>query len=218
MEKYNKIETLFEFDLKTKKFIHGKFFNHTVELLKDYQWLFSEKVDGTNFRLNWDGYNMRYAGRTDTSEFSADQKEYIESNIATPEMEQALEHKFKDKEVTIFGELHGKNIQKVGKLYSEDYQFKVFGMKFPISEKPLKRKYLSRLSVVTIAKSLGFDVVPYVFKGTIAEAMEYVNRTEKSTFSEAPLEGLVGIPEGDLLDCNGEKIIIKIKRRDIKES
>lgn len=215
MEKYHKIETLYEFDLKTKKFKKGVFFNKTVELLKDYTWEFTEKVDGTNFRLNWDGYNASYAGRKDDSEFSKDQKNWIESNIFTPEIEQALEHMFKDRNVTIFGELHGKNINN-GYGYSEDYQFKVFDISAPIAEKPITRKYLIREVVNLISETLGFDTVPVVFEGTIDQAIEFVKNNKKSTFSDADLEGLVGVPKGNLLDCNGERIIVKIKRRDIE--
>ena len=215
MEKYHKIETLYEFDLKLKKFNYGVFFNKMVELLKDFMWVFTEKIDGTNFRLIWDGYNMSYKGRKDTSEFSKAQKEWIEANIATPEIEQVLEHMFSNKEVTIFAELHGNNIQKGGHLYSEDYQFRVFDIRMPIVEKPLERKYVSRNVVNSIAADLGFDVVPVIFRGTIAEAIEYVKNNEKSSFSEAVLEGLVGVPEGNLLDENGERIIVKIKRRDL---
>ena len=40
--------------------------NKTVELLKDCIWEFTEKIDGTNLRLNWDGHDMAYGGRKDT--------------------------------------------------------------------------------------------------------------------------------------------------------
>jgi len=158
---------------------------------------------------------MSYAGRKDTSEFSAEQKKWIESNIATPEMEHLLEQIFKDNEITIFGELYGKNIQKEGKLYSEDYQFKVFDIKLPITDKPITRKYVSREIVEKICESLGFDVVPVVFQGTITEAIDYVKTHEISTFSRAKLEGLVGVPRGNFLDENGKRIIVKIKRKDL---
>jgi hypothetical protein len=36
-----------------------------------------------------------------------------------------------------------------------------------------------------------------------------------STFSKATLEGLVGKPIGDFLDYRGNRIVVKIKRRDL---
>jgi hypothetical protein len=125
-----------------------------------------------------------------------------------------LEHIFKDKDVVIFGELYGKNINS-GSLYSDNYEFKVFDISMPISDRPISRKYVSRKIVEEICKELGFDVVPLVMVGTIDQAIDFISKNEKSTFSDAELEGLVGVPKGNLLDENGERIIIKIKRRDI---
>lgn len=219
MKEYHKIETLFEFDMKTKKFKNNVFNNKTVELLKNHLWEFTEKVDGTNFRIHWDGHKLTYGGRTSASEFNSEQIEFIEQNLVNEDMEILIEQKFKDKEVTIFGELYGKKIQKVGNLYNPDnYEFKVFDIYLPIKEKPISNKYVNRIVVNSIAKDLGFDVVPVILIGNIEEAISYVMKNDKSTFSEAPLEGLVGVPKGNLLDENGERIIIKIKKRDLLKS
>lgn len=63
MLEYHKIQTLFERDPKTKKLIKGKFCNLTVEYLKNNVWTFTEKVDGTNIRVYWDGHNVHFGGR-----------------------------------------------------------------------------------------------------------------------------------------------------------
>lgn len=214
MNTYQKIETLFEFDLATKQFI-DKFYNPLVEQLKDYTWVFTEKIDGTNLRIHWDGYNLTYSGRTDDANFSEEQSLWIESNIVTKEIEQVFEQIFKDKWITIYGELYGKNIQKRGRFYSDNYQFKVFDIMLPILEKPLKEKYVSRKVMESICKSLGYDTVPILFEGTINEGLSYVLNNDKSSFSEASLEGVVGKIKYDLLDENGKRIIIKIKKRDL---
>ena len=39
-----------------KKLIEGKFRNECVEYLKDNDWIFTEKIDGTNVRVHWDGH------------------------------------------------------------------------------------------------------------------------------------------------------------------
>lgn len=61
MREYHKIETLFERDEKTKKLIEGKFRNETVGFLKDNMWDFTEKIDGTNIRILWDGHKVTFA-------------------------------------------------------------------------------------------------------------------------------------------------------------
>lgn len=54
MRTYEKIETIFNRDTTgTKKLILGDFRNETVKFLKDTEWVFTEKIDGTNIRVYW---------------------------------------------------------------------------------------------------------------------------------------------------------------------
>lgn len=56
MREYHKIETVFERSTDGNKYLQlGKFRNPTVEFLKDLPWQFTEKLDGTNTRVYWDG-------------------------------------------------------------------------------------------------------------------------------------------------------------------
>lgn len=52
----------------SKKLIEGKFRNECVEYLKDLEWIFTEKVDGTNVRVHWDGHKVSFGGRTDNTQ------------------------------------------------------------------------------------------------------------------------------------------------------
>lgn len=66
---YIKIDTPFERDNDgTKKLIDGKFRNETVEYLKDNKWLCSEKIDGTNIGVVWDGHKVSFQGRTERAQ------------------------------------------------------------------------------------------------------------------------------------------------------
>ena len=65
---YHKIETLFERDTKTKKIIEGKYTNETIKYLKDNVWQFTEKIDGTNIRIYWDGHKVSFYGRTERAQ------------------------------------------------------------------------------------------------------------------------------------------------------
>lgn len=65
---YTKIETIYNRSLEgKKKLIVGDYRNETVEYLKDNEWIGTEKIDGTNIRVFWDGYSVSFAGRTNKS-------------------------------------------------------------------------------------------------------------------------------------------------------
>ena len=66
MTEYTKIETVFERDTEgTKKLIEGVFRSSTVEYLKDNEWIWTEKIDGTNIGVIWDGHRVSFQGRTE---------------------------------------------------------------------------------------------------------------------------------------------------------
>lgn len=65
MKEYVKIETLYERDEKTKKLIEGKFRNETVEYLASNLWEWTEKIDGTNVGVVWDGHRVSFQGRAE---------------------------------------------------------------------------------------------------------------------------------------------------------
>lgn len=205
---YHKIETLFKFNHDLKGFEYGNYYNKTVELLKDNMWYFTEKVDGTNFRIIWDGYNLSYGGRTNKTEFDSKIINYIE-NTLLKNKEIILEQLFNEKEVIIYGELYGGKIQ--GGKYNKELQFKVFDIL-------VGDVYLEYINIKDIANTLGYDYVPLVFINTIEYALKYIMETDKSTFANETLEGLIGKPLGDLRDRLGKRIIVKIKKRDIKNS
>ena len=212
MKEYHKIETLFKFSQKHKKFIYGEFYNKNVELLKDIAWVFTEKIDGTNFRIHWNGHKLKYAGRTDEAEFSKEQIEFIERELVNEEIEQLFEQKFSEKIVTVYGELYGNKIQNGG-LYTNGT-----GLAFRVFDIEIGDVFLEFNNMQDLANELGYDSVPLAMVGTIQNAIDYCNRFNKSLFSSAELEGLVGKPVGDFRDRLGKRIVVKIKKRDLLKS
>lgn len=209
MKEYHKIETIFERDEKTKKLIEGKFRNPTVEFLKDCKWQFTEKVDGTNIRIYWDGHTVEFGGRTDKAMIPSHLLARLEELFGGYENEQIFEQKFGDKEVFLFGEGYGHKIQGVGDQYREDVDFILFDVM-------INGYYQPRESVVDIANYFNIDVVPIVLTGTIQEGIEYVKTNRKSTIAKngAELEGVVGRPKIEVFDRTGNRIIVKIKYKD----
>ena len=205
MKEYHKIETIFERDVDgTKKLIEGKFRNETVEFLKNNVWQFTEKIDGTNIRVHWDGHEISFAGRTDRAQIPnhlIDKLIEIFSNVSTEEL---FEQMFGEKEVILFGEGYGAKIQNIGSRYRSDVSFILFDVM-------VDGMYLARNNVESIATSLGVEIVPIVLEGTISEAVEFVKNKQNSTIGHAKMEGVVGRPKVELFDRRGNRLIVKIK-------
>ena len=206
LKEYNKIETLFERDLKTKKLIEGKYRNKTIEYLKDLKWQFTEKIDGTNIRIYWDGHKVSYFGRTDKAQIPAELMNRLVELFGGEVNEEIFEQKFGETEVVLVGEGYGEKIQKGG-LYRKGQDFILFDVMIAGNWQP-------RESVEDIAKTFNIDAVPIVLEGTIQEAVDYVKTKPKSRFGTADSEGVVGRPEMELQDRTGNRVIVKIKVRD----
>lgn len=208
MQEYHKIKTLFKRDNKTKKLIYGDFANETIEYLKDNIWSFTEKVDGTNIRIHWDGHRVQFGGRTANAQIPAHLINRLNELFGGEVNEQLFEQKFGRTEVTLFGEGYGIKIQSGG-AYRDDVDFILFDVL-------IGDWYLTRESIEDIAKYFGIDVVPILLEGTLEEGIEYVLNQRKSIIAKngAELEGVVGRPKQELFARNGDRIICKIKYRD----
>lgn len=115
MREYHKIETVFERSTDGNKYLQlGKFRNPTVEFLKDLPWQFTEKLDGTNTRVYWDGHKVSYGGRTDRAQMPVPLMNYLVSVFGTQEVEELFEQTFGEREVILFGEGYGPKIQNGG--------------------------------------------------------------------------------------------------------
>jgi hypothetical protein len=210
MKEYNKIETIYERDTNgTKKLIEGKYRNETVEYLANNEWEFTEKIDGTNIRVCWDGHKITFSGRTDASSIPAHLVNKLTEIFLNEETEQLFEQKFGDMEVILFGEGYGVKIQNGGN-YRSDVGFILFDVL-------IRGNYQSRESVDDIAKVFGLESVPIVLRGTIQEAVDFVKTFPNSTIGNAKMEGVVGRPKVEMLDRCGHRLIVKIKCRDFEE-
>lgn len=210
MREYHKIETLFERDMEgNKKLIDGKFRNPVVEYLKDNEWIFTEKVDGTNVRVHWDGHNVILGGRTDSAQMPVFLMYALNDKFMGTVNEQIFEQKFGATPVTFYGEGYGAKIQKGGGNYRDDVGFILFDVK-------VGDIWLERENVEEIAKSFGIDAVPIVLAGTIQQAVDFVKTKPKSVLAkkEMEMEGLVGTPKVRIFDHRNERIIVKVKVRD----
>lgn len=211
MKEYHKIETIFERDEKTKKLIICKFRNQTVEYLKNNLWTFTEKVDGTNIRVYWDGHKVQYAGRTDKAVIPQHLLNKLNEIFGGEINEELFEQKFGEREVILFGEGYGPKIQNGG-LYRDDVNFILFDVM-------INGNYQSRENVEEIANYFKIDIVPIVLEGTLEDGVNYVLHNRQSMIAKngAEIEGVVGRTKVETLDRTGKRNIVKIKYRDFKE-
>lgn len=219
MQEYHKIETVYERDTKTKKLLIGKYRNPIVEYLKDNKWIFTEKIDGTNIRIYYDGHRIQIAGRTEKSVIPEHLLAYLRFLFVNDEVEQVFEQLFGNKEVYIFGEGYGPKIQSCGEKYNNIPSFAVFDIK-------IDDVYLSYNDMSSLCKQLNLDCVPIILIGTIDAAIEKVKKHQLSTLAirnfkrqddVAFSEGVVGRPIFELKDKMKKRIIVKIKYNDFKE-
>lgn len=208
MTTYNKIETIYARDIEgSKKLIEGCFRNESVEFLKDLTWQFTEKIDGTNIRIMWDGHKISYGGRTERANIPAHLMNKLVELFGNDETEQMFEQIFGEREVILFGEGYGAKIQGVGGLYRSDVSFILFDVM-------INGNYQPREMVETTAKQFNLEVVPIIFEGALEAGVAYVRTKPMSTIGNAPMEGLVARPKVELNDRCGNRLIVKIKVKD----
>lgn len=209
MKQYEKIETVFCRDTNgTKRLILDNYRNPTVAYLKDNMWLFTEKIDGTNIRVHWDGHKVEFGGRTDKAQIPGPLLNKLNEMFMTTEAEELFEQTWGDKDVILFGEGYGLKIQNGGD-YRSDVSFILFDVL-------VGDNYQEREWVEKTAQMFNIDVVPIVLTGTIQDGIDYVMKHPRSTMGTAMMEGVVGRPMVELRDRRGERVIVKIKWEDFK--
>lgn len=205
MEVYHKIKNIYERDNKSKKIIEGKFTDETIKFLKDNKWEFTEKIDGTNIRIIWDGYRVYFAGRTEKAQIPAELGNRLFELFGGEKNEQIFEQKFGNTPITLYGEGYGKGIQSGG-LYSDIQDFILFDVK-------INDNWQERENVEKIAEYFGINTVPIVLTGTLEDGVKFVKNKPLSqiTKKEYLMEGIVGRTTKELKDRSSNRIIVKIK-------
>lgn len=220
MAEYQKIQTLFLRDDKNI-IIPDQFTYPEFEYLKDNKWECTEKIDGTNIRIELDFYvhddgvrkvNVNFRGRTDKAnipEHLYRRLEELFDNVDWFEIFDITGNTF----ITLYGEGYGTKIQKGGNYISSGVDFILFDVK-------VDKWWLQRDAIENIANKLNIKAVPLIGYMTIHEAIEYVRKGFKSTIAENKdydAEGLVLKTSTGLLRRNEERLITKIKTVDFRK-
>ena len=206
MKEYSKIETIYDRDEKTHKVIVGKWRMPEFAYLANCEWVFTEKVNGTNVRIGWNGGDIEFGGKTDDSQISSLLVKKLTETFRP--LTQTLQEKFGEAAVTFYGEGYGAKIQKEGKNYTPD------AVDFVLFDVLVGIWWLERHNVEDVAQALGLRVVPIVGRGTLEDATVFCREGFSSTWGNFPAEGVVLRPAVELQTRGGERIIGKLKHRD----
>ena len=187
----------------------GEWYDSAFDTLQNAQWNWTEKLDGTNVRVHWDGHRVSMAGRTDRAQLHGDLTGYIQDTFT----EELFEQAFGSTPVTLFGEGVGPGIQKGGELYGDVKHFRLFEVK-------MDNVWRTRLTVVDVAAAFGVEPAELFMTGTVWEAIDVVKcgLLVDHGFGKFLSEGLVGVPVDGFLNYNGTRIAMKVKTCDLYEA
>lgn len=214
MKQYQKIQTMFKRDGKT--LLLGEWSTPELEYLSNSQWEWTEKIDGTNVRILFDG-KVGIRGKTDNSQMPPHLWKFLYEKF-TDKLMDIIVYSAMDKgefengqfpSICLYGEGYGEKIQKGGN----------YGpVNFILFDVWIDGWWLKREDLIDIAEKLGIFVVPIIGCGTLMEAIEFVKTGFTSVCAETPCiaEGLVLKPLVQLFNRKGERIITKIKSKDFK--
>lgn len=185
------------------KLMRGVWTSPEFEVLANLPWTWSEKIDGTNIRVGWDGHKALFGGRTDNAMIPA--LLFMELTDMFPA--ELFEQRFGEQEVTLYGEGFGPKIQKVGSLYSTQHDFHVFDVR-------IGKWWLSPGDVRGVAESLGIGYAYQYPDMSPLEAVYCVENGLQSAFGNFFAEGMVGRAPAGLLSRSGDRIAMKVKHVD----
>jgi hypothetical protein len=207
MEKYHKIQTVFNRDPETKykNLLIGEYSKPEFEYLKDNEWVFTEKVDGTNIRVMFDGEKISFGGKTDRAQVPVDLFNHLNEMFSDVEKFKAIF----DQPVCLYGEGYGPKIQKGGGNYKSHCDFVLFDVS-------VGDFWLERENLEGIAKKLGLDIVPIIGNGNLETAIDMCQKGFNSKWGDFKAEGVVARPLVEIRNRKNERIITKIKCRDFR--
>lgn len=173
-------------------------------LLADLFWHWTEKIDGMNIRIVYDGYERHIAGRTDKAMFKTHWTEFLERLFPV----EILEETFGTNTAVIYGELYGAGIQSGTPYGKLPLSFTMFDVK-------VGDWWLLPDNVRDIAKKL--DIYsPVEYNASLWTAIKHVKEGVKSDLGDFTAEGLVGRAPAGLQTRSGHRLMMKVKDCDFR--
>lgn len=215
MREYPKINNLYKRNPEKKsELIVGRYTRPEFALID--AWDVTEKVDGTNVQLKFHRvFNGSFDidGRTERAQFTVLQEEFL-LNLGDNIRSKVLNtiNAFGLDTLTIYGELYGPRIQSGGN-YSDTLGFRAFDMM--VNDKV----WLTPEDVRKNAEYFEVEQVPNLGTMTTDSIFLLVSGGFKSTFAknqDYDAEGVIAKPPWNLYDQRGERVMFKLKTKDLK--
>jgi len=209
MKEYHKIQSIFKRHtegLNRGQFIMDQWAVPEFEYLKNNIWTFDEKIDGTNIRVDWDGENRKFGGRTDRAQIPTTLYERLETILPRD----LFQLHYPNTNICLYGEGYGAKIQKGGGNYISD------GVDFILFDVKVDDWWLLREDVEDVAQKLELKTAPIVGEGTLFEAISLAQNGITSQWGDFRAEGFVMRPKVPLFTRRGDRIITKVKCKDFK--
>lgn len=197
MTPYKSIVTVFRRNPedKFKTVIPGEYALPEFEYLKDNHWIFTEKIHGTNIRIQFDANTgtIWVKGRSEASEIPDFLYTMLQDKFQ-PQIDTFKEYFAPylaphNPYCCLYGEACGAKIQKGGGLYNPD------GQSFVLLDCKLgERCWVPRHGLNEISDAFGLQITPIIGEGTLPEMVGKVTSLLKSTWGDFEAEGIVAYP------------------------
>jgi hypothetical protein len=184
-----------------------QWFRPEFELLQDVKWEWTEKINGTNIRIIWDGHKVRYGGRTDNASIPAKLIAVLDDMFP----EELLEQVFQATPVVLYGEGCGPNMAAGSGVYSKTPTFILFDVH-------IDPWWLKREDVADVADKLAVQAAPDLGDQTLNNAIASMTKFgHRSHFGDFYAEGVVGRPPLGIRGRDGDRLLVKLKHKDLFE-
>lgn len=171
------------------------------------KWYVSNKLDGTNTRILWDGHKVEVRGRTNASKLQGYQNELLD--VLTVNDNYLFDEAFGEKPVVIYGESFGGKIQC--NPHNAEPQFKVFDMQ-------VDGIWLDYSDVEELSDKLNLGYNEHHVLYGWSNVMTYFKELRKELDTNGKyFEGIVACPVNMPLTRFGERVITKIKVADFEK-
>ena len=214
---YPKIETLYVRDMVKHKVLVDELRMPEFGLVKE--WYLTEKIDGTNVRVNLDrSGSVIFCGRTDEALMHVPLMQYLSETFTQEKMQAAFADR-EDADVTLFGEGYGPRIQKGGGLYRNTVSFRLFDVR-------VGQLWLEPDNIGAVAAALGVSLVNYAgtYVNWLPRSIDDLTKVFLGTGASLTAqedggigllaEGIVARTVPLLLDRRGNRVMWKLKFRD----
>lgn len=177
-----------------------------VKSLMYIPWYCTEKIDGTNIRISWDGNrSVEFIGRKNKD------GNLPEDHTGVPDLlrekfdiDKYMSQEYPGKAMDLYVEAFGPKLSKTGDWYG-DYP------RLALLDVRINGIWLEPDNVADVAYTLNLEMPPEIPVGSLNQAIEIVENGMVSRFDDFPAEGIVAKAMHGLLNRKGERIVTKIK-------